>query len=181
MLNDLFQEAWKELKLASSSKEHPFNYFSLATAGKNASVRQRTVILRGVTENKSLLFYTDLRSTKIKQIRSNAKANGLFYNPKTQLQLIIKGTIIIHTDDDAWEEHKDKIDGRAVNNYNTLFPPGKPIKNPLKVERTNKLHFALLEFVPARIEYLKIKEDSNHLRARFRLEEGTWKETFLVP
>ena len=181
MLNDLYQDAWKELNFASSNKEHPFNYFTLATTGKNESIRQRTDILRGVTENKSLLFYTDLRSTKIKQIQTNPKVSGLFYNPKAQLQVIIKGTILIHTHNEEWEEHKEKIDGKAVNNYNTLFPPGKTIKNPLKVERTKKLNFAILEFIPARIEYLKIKEDSNHLRARFRLEDGIWKETFLVP
>ncbi|WP_010229740.1 pyridoxamine 5'-phosphate oxidase family protein [Gillisia marina] len=181
MLNDLFQEAWKTLNVAASGKEHPFNFCTLATIGKNASVRQRTVILRGLTEEKSLLFYTDLRSTKIKQIKNNSNANCLFYDPKTQLQLILKGKIFVHTDDDIWEEHKDKIDGKAINNYNTLLPPGKPIKNPLKVERTHRLHFGLLEFIPIRMEYLKLKEDSNHLRARFRLDEGIWKQTFLVP
>ncbi|TVZ28027.1 pyridoxine/pyridoxamine 5'-phosphate oxidase [Gillisia sp. Hel_I_86] len=181
MLNDLFQEAWTALKFAASGKEHPFNYCSLATAGKNGTTRQRTVILRGVTEEKSLLFYTDFRSTKIKQLKQNPKANGLFYDPKNQLQLIIKGNILIHTDDDAWEEHKDKIDGKAINYYNTLLPPGKPIKNPFSVERGKKLHFGLLEFKPVRMEFLKIKQDSNHLRARFRLDEGIWKQTFLVP
>ena len=181
MLNDLFQEAWKALNVAASGKEHPFNFCTLATIGKNASVRQRTIILRGVTEEKSLLFYTDLRSTKIKQIKNNSKANTLFYDPRTQLQLIIKGTILVHTNDENWEEHRDKIDGKSVNNYNTLLAPGKPIKNPLRVERTDKLNFGLLEFVPVRMEYLKLKEDSNHLRARFRFVEGVWKQTFLVP
>jgi len=181
MLNDLFQEAWKALNVAASEKEHPFKCCTLATIGKNVSVRQRTVVLRGITENKGLLFYTDLRSNKIKQIQHNPKANSLFYDPKTQLQLVFKGTILIHTNDEAWEEHKDSIDGKAVNNYNTLLPPGKPIKNPLRVERIDKLHFGLLEFMPTRMEYLKLKQDSNHLRARFRLDEGIWKQTFLVP
>lgn len=181
MLNDLFHEAWAALKIAASGKEHSFNCCSLATVGKNATVRQRTVILRGITEDNSLLFYTDLRSTKIRQVQNNAKANGLFYDPKTQLQLIFKGEILVHTDSELWEEHRHKIDGKAVNNYNTLLPPGKPIKNPFTVERTQKLHFALLEFKPIRMELLKLKEDSNHLRARFRLDNGIWKQTFLVP
>ncbi len=181
MLNDLFKEAWAALNFAASGKEHPFNCCSLATIGKNASVRQRTVILRGITEEKSLLFYTDLRSTKIKQLQQNPKANGLFYDPKIQLQLIFKGEIVIHTNDELWEEHRDKIDGKAINNYNSLLPPGKPIKNPFTVERTQRLNFALLEFKPIRMEFLKLKEDSNHLRARFRFEEGIWKQTFLVP
>ena len=181
MLNDLFQEAWKELNAAASGKAHPFNCFTLATVGKNAAVRQRTVILRGITNDNGLLFYTDLRSTKIKQIEHNPKANGLFYDPKSHLQLIFKGDIVIHLDNEIWEEHKDKIDGKSVNNYNTLLPPGKPIKNPFSVERTKNIHFGLLELKPVRMEFLKLKEDSNHLRARFRLDEGIWKQTFLVP
>ncbi len=181
MLNDLFHEAWAALKIAASGKEHSFNCCSLATMGKNLTIRQRTVILRGITEEKSLLFYTDLRSTKIRQILTNSNANGLFYDPKTQLQLIFKGKIVIHTDDELWEEHRDKIDGKSINNYNSLLPPGKPIKNPFTVERTQRLNFALLEFKPIRMEFLKLKEDSNHLRARFRLDDGIWKQTFLVP
>lgn len=181
MLNDLFQEAWKSLNTAVSAKEHPFQFCSLATHGKNKNVRQRTLILREVTEEKSLLFYTDLRSNKIKQIKQNPKANGLFYDPKTQLQLVFKGNILVHTDDEIWEGHRDKIDGKSVNNYNTLLAPGKPIKNPLLVERTELLHFGLLEFKPVRLEYLKLRQDSTHLRARFRLDEGIWKQTFLVP
>ncbi|HSM63677.1 MAG TPA: pyridoxamine 5'-phosphate oxidase family protein [Gillisia sp.] len=181
MLNDLFQEAWKALNLAASGKENPFNFCTLATLGKNASVSQRTVILRGITEDKSLLFYTDLRSTKIKQIQRNPKANCLFYDPKNQLQLIFKGEIIIHKDDEIWEEHKDRIDGNSINNYNSLLAPGKPIKNPFTVERTETLNFGLLEFKPVRMEYLKLKEDSNHLRARLLLDKGIWKQTFLVP
>jgi hypothetical protein len=181
MLNDLFLEAWTALKFASSGKEHPFNFCSLATVGNNATVRQRTVILRGITEDNGLLFYTDLRTTKVKHLRQNPKANGLFYDPKTQLQLIFKGDILVHTNNELWEEHKDKIEGKSINNYNTLLAPGKPIKNPLSVERTEKLHFGLLEFKPMRMEILKLKQDSNHLRARFRLEEGVWKQTFLVP
>jgi len=181
MLNDLFQEAWKSLKEAASGKDHSFNFCTLATIGKNTSVKQRTVILRGITEDKSLLFYTDLRSNKIKQIKENSKANGLFYDPKSQVQLIFKGEILIHKNGEVWENHRNKIDGKSVNNYNTLLAPGKPIKNPLSVERSDKLHFGLLEFKPVRLEYLKLRQDSTHLRARFRLENDVWKQTFLVP
>lgn len=181
MLNDLFLEAWAALKFAASGKEHPFNFCSLATIGRKATVRQRTVILRGLTEDKSLLFYTDLRSTKIKHLKQNPNANGIFYDPKIQLQLIFKGEIIIHTNNELWDEHKSKIEGNSINNYNTQLAPGKPIKNPFSVERAEKLHFGLLEFKPLRMEVLKLKKDSNHLRARFWLEEGIWKQTFLVP
>jgi pyridoxamine 5'-phosphate oxidase len=181
MLNDLFQEAWKALNIAASGKEHPFNTCTLATVGKNAAVRQRTIAFRGITEDKNLLFYTDLRSTKIKQIEHNPKASVLFYDPKTHLQLVFNGDILIHTDDELWEEHKNRIDGKSINNYNSLLAPGSPIKNPFTVERTEDLNFGLLEFKSVRMEYLKFREDSYHLRARFRLDEETWKQTFLVP
>lgn len=181
MLIDVFQESWKELQNALKDKKHPFNSCTLATVGKNSTIRQRTIILRGITKNNSLLFYTDLRSTKIKHIQNNPKCNLLFYDPKLQFQVTMRGEILIHTNNDAWEKHIGKIEGKAVNNYNTLLAPGKAITNPLALDRIAKLHFALLEFVPASLEYLKLKQDSNHVRAKFQLQQGVWKKTFLVP
>lgn len=181
MLIDLFQESWKALHAISKDKKHPFNTCTLATIGENSTIKQRTVILRGVTESNSLLIYTDLRSKKVKHLKKNPKASLLFYDPKIQLQLVLEGEILVHTNDRLWEKHKNKIEGNAVNNYNSQIAPGKAILNPMTVDRVEKLHFGLLEFIPYKMQYLKLKEDSNHIRAKFQLKEGTWKKTFLVP
>lgn len=181
MLNDLFQEAWKSLNTALSENDHAFKHCSLATHNEKSGVKQRIVILRGITANNNLLFYTDLRANKIKQLKENSKSSALFYDPKNKLQVIFNGLVHIHTDSEQWEINRNKIDGNAVNNYNSFMAPGKPIKDPFSIKRTKKIHFGVLEFVPKRIEILKLRTDYNHLRARFRLVDGEWKKTYLVP
>jgi pyridoxamine 5'-phosphate oxidase len=181
MLNDLFTETWKELECGAKEVNHPFNICSLATFETPTQIKQRFVNLREVTKKKNLLFYTDNRSSKMDQIRSNPAASLVFYNPILHLQVFLRGKIILHTDDKLWEDHRLKIDGRSINDYNTKYPPGKKIKNPLAVKRTNDLNFALLEFVPTTIEYLKLRTEPNRLRALFTKKNEVWENTFLIP
>lgn len=181
MLIDLYIETWKELECGIKVQGHPFRVCSLATHDPQGGVRQRIVILREITEQKSLLFYTDIRSGKINQIRNNSEASALFYNPTNHLQIFIYGKMEIHCDDEIWEDHFVKIDGKAINDYNTKFPPGKMIKNPVEIIRTNDLNFAVLELIPDKIEYLKLKAELNRLRALFKKTENEWEKTYLVP
>lgn len=181
MLNDLLEEAWKELKDATTLKGHPFRFCSLATAGNIENIMQRTVILREITESKTLIFYTDKRSGKVNQIKINPFGSVLFYNPKKSLQLIIKGEIEIIVRGENWGDHKSKIEGKSTNDYNSKLSPGEAVKNPFILNRSDELNFSLLEFKPLSIEYLKLKNNTNHLRAVFNLNEDNWEETFLVP
>lgn len=181
MLNDLLNEIWRELEAGAGNNDHPYRTCSLATLAKSQSVRQRNVNLRELTGRQTLLFYTDARSAKIDQLTNSPFASVLFYNPDTNLQVTISGKVKIHTDDELWQEHKMKIEGRAVNDYNTKSPPGKKIKNPMDVRRTTDINFALLELIPDTIEYLKLRAEPNRLRALFEKDGENWEQTFLIP
>lgn len=181
MLDDLFNEAWVELNSAASDREHPFRLCSLATCEDSGKIRQRTVALREVTESNSLLFYTDLRSWKIKHLEKSPEGSVLFYDRLTALQVFIQGSFEIHTNSKTWKQHKGKVEEKSIYDYNTKYPPGKVIKNPFNVNRTDDINFAVLELKPNVIEYLKLKPDTNHLRALFKKEEDTWEKCFLVP
>lgn len=181
MLDDLFIEAWEELNSAASDREHPFRLCSLATCEEPGKTRQRTVALREVTESKSLLFYTDIRSWKIKQLENIPQGSVLFYNQKIALQVFIQGNFKIHTNSKIWKQHVGKVEGKSIYDYNTKYPPGKVIKNPFNINRTDDINFAVLELTPNVIEYLKLKPDTNHLRAMFSKEEDNWEKHFLVP
>lgn len=181
MLRDLYDETWKELKCGATEKGHPFRACCLATLENSENIRQRIVNLRKVTSGNTLLFYTDIRSSKIAQIEQNPVASGLFYNSDINLQIFISGKIHLHTDDELWQDHMHKIDGRAINDYNTKSPPGKAIKNPIDVTRTRDINFALLELIPETIEYLKLRAEPNRLRALFTKTTEDWDKTFLIP
>ncbi|MFO7719165.1 MAG: pyridoxamine 5'-phosphate oxidase family protein [Gillisia sp.] len=181
MLIDLFNETWKELEDGATKYGHPFRTCSLATSEISGGIRQRTVNLRKLTKENSLLFYTDVRSTKIEQIRKNPQASTLFYNPSLQLQIFLSGIIKVHSEDSLWDDHLENIEGRSINDYNTLYAPGKPIKNPIEVTRTKDLNFAILELIPDTIEYLKLRDEPNRIRALFKLKDNVWEKTFLTP
>lgn len=181
MLNDLFGETWRELKCGYEDKGHPYKSCCFATLDLSGNIKQRTVILREVTEDKTLLFYTDVRSDKIGHLRKNPVASVLFYNPKNKLQIYLCGNIRIHEDTQIWTEHFLSIEGRSLNDYNTEDAPGKPIKNPIDLRRTKKINFAVIEFIPECIEYLKLRQEPNRIRAYFELRDQEWKKTFLVP
>lgn len=181
MLTDLFKETWRELESGATSNDHSFSRCSLGTLESTEKVGQRTVNLREVTKNKTLLFYTDVRSAKVEQLEQRPLASALFYNPIINLQVTISGKVKIHTDDELWQDHRMKIEGRAVNDYNTKSAPGKKIKNPVDVQRTTELNFAVLELIPENIEYLKLRVEPNRLRALFKKNGENWDMTFLVP
>ncbi|QED37499.1 pyridoxamine 5'-phosphate oxidase [Antarcticibacterium arcticum] len=181
MIEDLFKETWRELEQAPSTPDHPFSLCCLATNDLNGGIKQRLVNFRKLTSQQNLLFYTDSRSAKIDQLQKNDGASVLFYNPVLQLQIFIRGRIVIHNQGKLWDDHRVKIEGRSLQDYNTQYAPGKHIKNPLDVKRTQDLNFALLELKPEVVEYLKLRIEPNRLRALFTKKEGEWEKTFLIP
>lgn len=181
MLIDLFNETWRELGDGTKKHGHSFRTCSLATSEISGGIRQRTIIFRELTKKKTLIFYTDLRSAKIEQIKKNPHGSVLFYNPSIQLQIFISGKIKIHSENSLWHDHIMNIEGRSINDYNTQYAPGKPIKNPIAVARTKDLNFAVLELIPDTIEYLKLRDEPSRIRAIFKLQDQEWNKTFLVP
>jgi len=181
MLIDHFNETWRELKAGTLEDGHPFKVCSLATFETGDHIKQRIVNLRELTAENTLLFYTDSRSSKIAQIGKNPNASVLFYDYRIKLQLIIKGIIKVHSNDELWQDHCIKIEGRSINDYNTQYPPGKKINNPLAVKRTQEINFAVLELSPESVEYLKLRDEPNRIRAIFTKENEDWKKTFLIP
>ena len=181
MIADLFNETWRELGQAPETQDHPFQLCCLATKDGDGGLKQRLVNFRKLTSQQNLLFYTDSRSAKIDQISKDPTASALFYNPILQLQIFIGGTVIVHTQGKLWDDHRLKIEGRSLNDYNTQYAPGKIIKNPLEVKRTQDLNFALLEFKPELIEYLKLRIEPNRLRAIFKKTGEGWEKSFMIP
>lgn len=181
MLTDHFNETWKELKAATREEGHPFRVCSLASFETQDYIKQRIVNLREVTSEDTLLFYTDSRSSKIEQINKNPNASVLFYDYRISLQVMLRGIIKVHTNDDLWQDHRLKIEGRSINDYNTKYPPGKKINNPLDVMRTEEINFAVLELIPESIEYLKLRDEPNRVRAIFTKENEDWNKTFIIP
>jgi pyridoxamine 5'-phosphate oxidase len=181
MTQQFLDEAKDELQKSLVKKGHPFRYFTLATVGLDKMARLRTVVLRKITQDLKLIFYTDRRSKKITHITENSKVSLLFYHPKLMLQLKIEGKARIVSDEDVLKTYWNGIQPNSRKDYITQQAPGSTLKSPDKVEYLDEgNYFCIVEIEPFKIEYLKLKRP-NHLRVRFSKDNDKWDGEFLVP
>ena len=180
MTQDILDQIKRELINGHVKRGHPFRYFTLAT-NNNATSRLRTVVLRKVHNNLTLIVYTDSRSEKVKHISANSAVSALFYNPKKLTQVTIEGKAKVITDVAALKEHWANIPQNSKKDYVTVRAPNTVIKNPDTVEYDfDNPNFCVIEIVPKTIEYLQLKRP-NHLRVLFKDSNGEFKGEFLVP
>jgi hypothetical protein len=178
MLDQIFKDTINELKFGYLKRKYPNKYCYLASISKNKPVN-RTVVLRDVTDENHLIFFTDKRTNKVLHFKNNPNAEALFYNHKKLWQIKVSGKVKIVEDQDKIDHYKQKVQGSSTKDYTTLKSPGSPIKNPDHVDYGDELNFALLELQTESIESLQLKRP-NHIRCIFK-KENDWEGQFLVP
>lgn len=180
MKEQFLEEARQELVNGHAKKRHPFRYFTFATVA-NGTPKQRTVVLRKTLVDLSLVFYTDRRTQKLKEIQNTPECSALFYHPKKLLQLRIEGTAQLITDKEQIASYWHTVQASSRNDYTINIAPGTPIKNPDEVHyNTEGNYFCPVKIVPHTIEYLRLKRP-NHLRVLYSRIDDDWSGEFLVP
>jgi len=180
MTQNIFQELSEELKKGVSQKGHAFRYFTLATVGLDQVARLRTIVLRNVSEDLQLTFYTDSRSKKMIHLQENKKVGLLFYNPKNMMQIRIEGMAKVVNDEETKEKYWNG-NKKSRKDYTTTTAPGTALSNPNQLEYLDdEDHFCIVEITPFKIEYLKLKSP-HHIRVRYSWEVDFWEQEFLVP
>lgn len=179
--DQIFKILKEELLKGSTEKLHPFRYFTLGTVGLDRVTRQRTVVLRKVSDDLKLSFYTDLRSKKIIHIKENSKVGLLFYHPEKLLQLKIEGLATVIKGEAIAETYDNNIPEDARKDYTTALAPGTPLEDPGVIEYLKKEnHFCVVEITPFKVEYLKLQRPE-HQRVRFSKRHELWSGEYLVP
>ncbi|WP_439129303.1 pyridoxamine 5'-phosphate oxidase family protein [Polaribacter sp.] len=180
MKEEILQELKNELINGYSKRKHPFRYFSLATVHENTP-RLRTVVLRKMLPDFTLLIYTDLRSQKVADIQQNDVVSGLFYHPKKLLQLKIDGKAVVISDKTKLKPYWNSIVENSKKDYTTQKSPGTVIKNPDNVSyNDSKNHFCVIKINITKIEYLRLKRP-NHIRVAFTKINNDFVGDFLTP
>lgn len=171
----------EELQHGATVKGHPFRYFTLGTVGLDRMARLRTVVLRKVSDDLKLIFYTDVRSKKIIHLKENNKVGLLFYHPKKLLQFKVEGLARVFKDEASNNEVWAAVDPRARKDYATTMAPGTELQDPDQVQYLEgRSNFCVVEVTPFKIEYLKLQHP-HHLRIRFSFRDGKWNSDYLVP
>ena len=181
MTNTYLEEVRKELLKGATQKDHPFRYFTLATVGLDQVARLRTVVLRNLSDDLKLTFYTDSRSKKMIHLQENKKVGLLFYNASTLTQIRIEGIALVVEDEETKQKYWNGIEKNARKDFTTAAAPGSSLASPEKLDYLDdEDHFCILEIVPFKIEYLQLKRP-NHIRVRYSWENGRWEGEYIVP
>ena len=178
MLNLILEDCKKQLCSALIHRKHPFRYLTLATLKKEGGPNLRTVVLRDFNpKNLEFAIYSDIRSSKIKELKLFPEAQFLFYDSSRLIQLIIDLNLKkFFTAQCIY----NNLPESSKRDYSSILMPGSEIKNPDEVQyNLKKNNFVKIVFEAKKIEYLKLKRP-NHIRSIYSVKDN-WEGKFLAP
>ena len=150
------------LKKAIAAPESRLHWVTLASVHSTKQYTEpdlRMVVLRAVDEDRNLLFYTDSRSPKTDQFKSNPKASVLLFDPTSMMQLRIFGEVRVDTDSELQLNALEQLTADSRINYSTLDAPGTPSASWVIRHDAQKTHFALLTFQSQTFDLLHLRRE----------------------
>ena len=164
---------WRELDRAAQDAAHEWHVLTLATVDVDRA-DARSVVLREVDEQAhTLLFYTDLRSPKVAQLRRHPQATLLAWSRTLawQLRLQVSLTLLDSGLEVSSRWAKMKLSPSAQD-YLAPLPPGTPL--PLHApDRDTRQHFGVVRAQVDGIDWTELHADG-HRRARFDARGSLW-------
>jgi len=178
-LSDLYAQVWARLVRGMRDRRAQTRHITLATVTPHGKPQARTVVLRAVDKGMGILdIHTDLRSSKMADLRAAPFAALNVWDAATHLQMRLKATVTILTGADAaatWAEVPDA----SRQSYSSLPRPGQPIAQALDyAKHADPASFAVLRLTVQTIDVLHL--GPRHRRARFDRSAG-WTGTWLAP
>ena len=194
-LDKIVDALWDLLLIGKNKSKSEFHQGYIATYNNNyPSIR--TVVLRHVNKSKNTIsFHTDIRSTKIEELKDNNKLSMLFYDHGKKIQLKISGDAVIHNKNDQSRNAWDQSRSFSKKCYIVENAPGtssdKPVSGYLPeheqdlpnedILEKGYANFTLVEIQISNIEWLYLHRDG-HRRALFTFENNVLtKKSWLTP
>lgn len=192
-LEQIYARIWDDLAAAVREEDLPFKVMQAATIGLDGSPNVRTVLLRGVSEQKNVpTFHTDLRSPKIAELSREPRIALVGVDPVQSRQIRVFGETRIVRDGqaqlDAWRASPD----HDLIAYRTRLAPGTPMSHADDALGTahdahgvpgpdeGLKHFCVVEVRPARLDWLDLSAD-RPLRARYVRQGDGWIHSWIAP
>lgn len=193
-LEDILQQAWHLLIRGANQKKDPLHIATIGTVHQQIA-EIRTVVLRKTeATNRTLYFYTDVRSAKIHQLTNHPTLSWLFYHPKKNIQLRAYGKATIHHQNELTKERWQTLPSYGRKTYGTQQAPSTPLPHAAddlpNLWKTPEIELAQTEYAYAnfavvtcainRMEWLHLQR-SGHRRALFEFLEEEWIGSWVVP
>ena len=193
-LDKVYLKIWELLKIGLQDRNLPF-HIPVFISGDKKNPDGRIVVLRGVDEKeKKIWFHSDIRSSKIKIIKSYPETVLLFYDKNEKIQLRISGNAKInyqnHIAQSSWKKsaHMSRqcYLGDQAPGSNISFPTSGLSTNVDNLKYTKEeseigyKNFCVIEIYIKSIEWLYLAA-KGHRRAYFNLNKKQLEKKWLIP
>ena len=193
-LPELLRQIQHALHTAPSDPANPLRTAAFSTASSSHPAARTVVLRRADADTRQLVFHTDARSAKLRELEQNPAVAWLFQHPGEQLQIRAEGTAARQPADEsvraAWAA--TPLPNRL--NYCTTLPPGTALGDPDAAlpaawrhrEPTREeteigwANFAVVVTTLTRIDWLLLRPRGAR-RARFHWDGTAWSSQWLVP
>ena len=193
-LDKVYLKIWDLLKIGLENRDLPF-HIPVFICGDKIKSDGRIVVLRGVDEKKrKIWFHADIRSNKIKILKSNSEATLLFYDKSEKIQLRISGNTKINYKNDitnnSWKKTAhmsrqcylgDKVPGSiTLTPTSGLTHDVDNLKYSFEESEIGYKNFCVVETFIKSIEWLYLAA-KGHRRAYFSLKNNSLEKKWLIP
>ena len=193
-LDEVYLKIWKLLNEGLRNRDASF-HIPVFISGEKNKFDGRIVVLRGVSETeKKIWFHSDIRSNKVKVLKSNSEANLLLYDKSEKVQLRINGLSKINYKNDitldSWKKTAhmsrqcylgDKAPGsNAATATSGLTEDVDNLKYSKEESEIGYENFCVIEVFIKSIEWLYLAA-KGHRRAYFLLKNNSLEKKWLIP
>ena len=193
-LDKVYSKIWDLLGSGLKNRNAPFHIPVFICGNKDKS-DGRIVVLRGVDKKeKKIWFHADIRSNKIKILKSYPKATLLFYDKHEKIQLRISSKVKINYQNNTTVESWKKTAHMSRQCYLGSKAPGSNsfeatsgltenidnMKYTIEESEIGYKNFCVIENYIKSIEWLYLAA-KGHRRAYFSLENSSVGKKWLIP
>jgi hypothetical protein len=152
---------------------HEWRVAVLATVD-DGQADARSLVLREVdAAEHRLVFYTDARSPKVRQIEQSPRGTLIFYSRKLGQQLRMQVRLNVETTGLAVSSRWARLQTSAgARDYQSVAAPGRPLDAPLSALGVRG-HFAMIEAMAETVDWLELHPEG-HRRARLGASGSRW-------
>tara|TARA_B110000881_G_scaffold137463_1_gene121153 strand:+ start:1602 stop:2216 length:615 start_codon:yes stop_codon:yes gene_type:complete len=193
-LDKIYLKIWDLLKDGLANRDASF-HIPAFVCGKNESFDSRIVVLRGVSQKeKKIWFHSDIRSIKIKTLKTNSLSSFLFYDKAEKIQLRISCDSKINYQNEitknAWKKtvHMSRqcyLGEKGPGSISTTPTSGlskniDDYKYSIEESEIGYKNFCLVENFINTIEWLYLAA-KGHRRACFNIKNNSLEKKWLIP
>ncbi|TFU02841.1 hypothetical protein EUV02_06365 [Polymorphobacter arshaanensis] len=178
--------AWQLLEAAAGDIAAPLRTPVVIGLADNVPDGRVMVLRECHPSTAQLIFHTDLRSSKAKNLQRDSRVAIVGYDATRALQLRLQGRAHFQTDEAAIDAAWRATSPTARRNYATHLPPGARLESagdgqPESIDdATARRNFARMIVDIAHIDWLNLAA-TGHSRAVFDASAGGWTGTWRVP